>query len=128
MRQFVSATLVGSCLISGLILSLGAQSLADVARKEEERRKTIHEPAKVYTNKDLASPPPSSAPAAKTAETKEDPVAARAKDARDKGQDPAKDAAKEKEPVKDKAYWAGRQKALQDQIDRDKTEEHGTEG
>src|SRR6185369_3757874 len=40
-----------------------AQSLADVAKKEEERRKSVTAPAKVYTNKDLnpvpaGSPPP----------------------------------------------------------------------
>jgi hypothetical protein len=33
--------------------SQGTQSLGDVARHEEQRRKTIKKPAKVYTNKDL---------------------------------------------------------------------------
>jgi hypothetical protein len=33
--------------------SAGTQSLADVARKEEARRKTIAKPARVITNKDL---------------------------------------------------------------------------
>jgi len=40
---------------SGLGLrQLSAQSLADVAKKEEERRKAVPAPAKVYTNKDVA--------------------------------------------------------------------------
>ena len=42
-----------------------AQSLGDVARREEQRRKAIKKPAKVYTNKDLAGSdiaPPTSAP------------------------------------------------------------------
>ncbi len=85
-----------------------AQSLADVAKKEEERRKTVPAPTKVYTNKDLnavsAPPPPSSKPA----------------DVKD-GDKAAKDAlvAADKEPKKDQAYWAGRLKKLQDQLARD---------
>ncbi len=42
-----------------------AQSLGDVARREEQRRKAIKKPAKVYTNKDLAGSdiaPPTAAP------------------------------------------------------------------
>ena len=54
-------------ILAGLGISgpLRAQSLADVAKKEEERRKSVPKPAKVYTNKDLsalpagAEPPPS---------------------------------------------------------------------
>ena len=37
---------------------LAAQSLAEIARQEESRRKEIRQPAKVYTNKDLAKVPP----------------------------------------------------------------------
>lgn len=44
------------------------QSLADVARAEEARRKTTKKPSKVYTNDDLgrasAAPPPAAVPAA----------------------------------------------------------------
>ena len=36
---------------------LRAQSLADVARQEEARRKEIRQPARVYTNKDLVERP-----------------------------------------------------------------------
>ncbi len=106
-----------------LLLSLAAlagtaraQSLADVARKEEERRKAVPEPAKVYTNKDLtglpggATPPPPPAPASKPADAKDADKAAKdakAKDDKDKG------------PPKDQAYWAGRLKQLQDQLLRD---------
>lgn len=42
----------------------GAQSLADVARKEEARRKEITKPARVITNKDLKSADIPSGPAA----------------------------------------------------------------
>src|SRR5438094_5205264 len=93
---------------------LGAQSLADVAKKEEDRRKKAAEPAKVYTNKDLgavpsSSPAPPPAAAVRPAEPAKDD-----KDAKDKN-------AKDKEPAKDKAYWAGRMKGLQDQLERDTT-------
>ena len=87
-----------------------AQSLADVAKKEEERRKTVPAPTKVYTNKDLnavpAPPPPP--PSSKPADVKD-------------GDKAAKDAlvADGKEPKKDQAYWAGRLKKLQDQLARD---------
>jgi hypothetical protein len=100
------AAILLTVAVSGV--AAGAQSLADVARKEEARRKAA--PAtKVYTNKDLGgaagearaatTPPPAPAPAA--------PASAPAEQAKDKG------------PVKDQAYWAGRMKALQGQLERD---------
>src|SRR6266446_5036063 len=51
---------------TGLLLTadpLRAQSLADVARAEEARRKAVKQPSKVYTNKDLPSVPPPTATA-----------------------------------------------------------------
>jgi hypothetical protein len=51
--------LVGVIAFSGVAWS---QSLADVARKEEERRKSIKTPGKVYTNDDLRRYPGSVAP------------------------------------------------------------------
>lgn len=123
MRQTVSALLVFVSVVPGLTPLLSAQSLADVARKEEERRKTIAQPAKVYTNKDLSGappPPPAPTPAAAPAaeDTKGVKPAETAAAAKDKPKE-AEPAAKE--PVKDKAYWAGRLKALQDQLERNRT-------
>jgi hypothetical protein len=75
--------LVGVFVFSGLAWS---QSLADVARKEEERRKSVKTPGKVYTNDDLRRYPVSTVPdaAAATGEAKPaaegDPAAAKAKD------------------------------------------------
>jgi len=43
---------------------LVAQSLADVARQEEQRRKAIRAPGKVYTNENIRPEPPSSASSA----------------------------------------------------------------
>jgi hypothetical protein len=103
-----------------LILSSGstlvrAQSLADVAKKEEERRKTISQPAKAYTNKDLNPVPGGSPPPA-------------AKDAKDAAKDPKDAAAKDGKAgdgkdsgTKDQKYWSDKLKALREQLDRDKT-------
>jgi len=93
-----------------------AQSLADIAKKEEERRKKIPEPAKVYTNKDLtaapatsAATPASSTPAASAPAASADAAKAKEQDAKDKG------------PAKDQAYWAGKMKALRDELARNET-------
>jgi hypothetical protein len=78
----------------GVSTSLRAQSLADVAKKEEERRKHLPEPAKVYTNKDLTAVPggtPAPPPAAATDPAADAPAAAEAPAKEDKG------------PVKDRA-------------------------
>jgi hypothetical protein len=108
-RRILAAALIAA--LAGA--AAAAQSLGDVAKKEEERRKAIPTPAKVYTNKDLGTPgvpsPPPPAPAAAAPSAK----AAEKKD--------AKPADAEKEPVKDQAYWAGRKKALDDAIDRNQT-------
>jgi hypothetical protein len=107
-----------------------AQSLADVAKKEGERRKTTAEPAKVYTNKDLTkkgdgSPgasdaAPAGADAAKDATTKSPKESAKDDKEAAQDKDAAKAANKEtKEPVKDRAYWLGRLKALEDKLLRD---------
>jgi DNA repair exonuclease SbcCD ATPase subunit len=107
-RLILAALLVGTT--AG---SVYAQSLADVAKKEEERRKKAPAPAKVYTNKDLSPTPPAPPPAASTT-----PAAPPAAGKDDKA---AADKDKEKEPAKDQAYWSGRLKVLQTQLDRDST-------
>ena len=107
-------------LLSGFVLAalpLDAQSLGDVAKKEEERRKAVAQPAKVYTNKDLAPTPPS------TASPPETGTSDQAKPEAAKGKESPKDAqaAGEKPVVKDQTYWADRKKALAGQLDRDQT-------
>jgi hypothetical protein len=58
-RTTVVWTLVGAVLVSGVAR---AQSLADVARKEEERRKAVKAPSKLYTNDDLRRYPTTTPP------------------------------------------------------------------
>ena len=95
-----------------------AQSLADVARKEEERRKAHPEAAKVYTNKDLNAAPAPSTPAGGTKDTKDPKDAKDTKDPKDAKDPKAATDANAKEPAKDKAYWSGRLKKLQDQLEQ----------
>ena len=84
-----------------------AQSLAEVARQEEARRKTVKEAGKVYTNNDLRPDISKSGPAATSAPADKTAPADGAKPSTDDKATPA-DKAKSDEPVKDQAYWSGR--------------------
>ena len=101
-----------------------AQSLAEVAQQEAERRKTVKSSGKVYTNKDLKDVPPR----APVAATPSQPAADTSKDQQQDGNkqpDRAKDAGTGQDKAnslpKDQAYWNGRIKALQTALDRDQT-------
>jgi hypothetical protein len=89
-----------------------AQSLGDVAKHEEERRKDVKAPAKVYTNKDLAPAPVIPSDGAKPSRTDEAPAAS------DSATDGAK-AGSKGEPAKDQKYWSSRKKDLQAKLERD---------
>jgi hypothetical protein len=100
--------------LSGFRPFLAAQSLADVARREQARRKTIKKPSKVLTNKDLGTGTAGATPAAASTT----PPAT--------GTDASKPAAngedkKPAEPAKDQSYWSGRARGLQTQLERDQT-------
>jgi hypothetical protein len=133
MRLFRSFLVFQALVLMGsaLVVRAQTQSLADVARKEEERRKSQPPPAKVYTNKDLT---PAPAPASPSSEGAGKDDAAR--DGKDtgstkEGAKDAKDSAKEAKDGKgadakegggkDQKYWSDKLKALREQLDRDKT-------
>jgi hypothetical protein len=60
MLRLAVKVFVGSLLVAACVATAAAQSLGEVARKEQERRQTVT-PGKVYTNKDIkGQPPPSS--------------------------------------------------------------------
>ena len=105
--------------LGGVVAPLAAQSLADVARKEQDRRKAIQKPSKVLTNKDLTPAPPPTASTSSTAPAAGGTTAA----AGDSGVAPAQgqDSGATPDPSKDQAYWSGRVKDLQTQLDRDQT-------
>lgn len=99
---------------------LRGQSLAELAKKEEERRKSVPPPAKIYTNKDLTAVSGSSTPAPAPVPTPSADAPAAAAPA-----EAAPDAANAKDApsgqAKGQAYWAGRHKTLQEKVDRDQT-------
>jgi hypothetical protein len=113
-RPVAAAALI---FVAGSLLSgpAWAQSLADLAKKEDDRRKATPPPAKVYTNKDLNAVPAGSPP---TPATPSEP-AAKTPDSDSKADSTKPASAGEKVVVKDEAYWAGRLKALQATLARD---------
>jgi hypothetical protein len=117
-------------IVGGLGTSLSAQTLGDVARKEEERRKAV--PAgKVYTNKDLGAVPAASAGASAANDSEKDGAAAKSPDA-DKGSDkPAANSPKAGDKggdkkdaaagggVRDQKYWRDRMDTARVALERD---------
>lgn len=124
MHRKISACLFCLTLVAAA-RPLWAQSLADLSKSEEERRKTIKAPSKVYTNKDLPTVP------APTATGTEPATAAEGAEKTDEAKDATKEAStdatksgdetKGAEAVKDQAYWSGRVKDLQTQLERDQS-------
>jgi hypothetical protein len=119
--------------ILGVLLSVAAttaaagQSLAELARLEEERRKAIKTPAKVITNESIgavSSPPPappsSSSPAA-TAPTAAGPGASAAEPAGRGGAAAANAPAAAAAQKKDEQYWRKRIQAERDALARAQT-------
>jgi hypothetical protein len=126
MHRNTFAVFLSFSLIVGVAGPLHAQSLADLSKQEEDRRKGIKAPAKVYTNKDLGSVPAAPVPeppADVKGDQAKEPEKGKEKDAgKEKGQEKGqeKEAAKPADQ-KDQAYWSGRVKALQSQLDRDES-------
>jgi hypothetical protein len=94
-----------------------AQSLADVARQEQERRKTIETPARVYTDADVQKNAPLTTAAARPQPAADGAAAGQATDkaAADESGAP-KDGAKE--PPKDEAGWRSKVDAARDDLAR----------
>lgn len=113
-----------------VVSTVSAQSLADVARKESERRQTVQGGSKTYTNTDLkpvpGAPPADAAEPGDAAKPQSDSASADTGpkadgDAADK---PAGDTAKSSAggtDVKDEDYWSKRMSALREQLERDQT-------
>lgn len=100
------------------------QSLADVARREAERRKTVTTPGKVYTNDDVQRPGPTGITAAAPATAKTAGVGAAgsptpatpapAVGAAARASDTGNDA------VRDEGWWRKQMSELTDQLNRSK--------
>ena len=119
LKQF----LVGMMLLAR-VMPIAAQSLADVARAEETRRKTVKGRAKVYTNETLrgadggdppAAPAPPPAGAAATPSASE-PAKSAAPAAGSKPPAPSAP-----DTAKDEKYWRGRLTSARDALARSQT-------
>jgi len=120
-------SLVAGGLIVVAAVALRAQSLGDVAKKEEERRKAVPAGVKVYTNKDLPSVPASAAQPSPDSDKAAD--ADKADASTDKSADKSADkssgdkaadkAAKGAESAKDQKFWRDRMDAARLALDRD---------
>lgn len=113
-----------ACLIVFVLASVTAvsrpvlaQSLGDVAKQEEERRKEVKSSAKVYTNKDLGTPRASFGDSSEAPKTTAEPTTPTP--AAEKAKDAAKDGAKD-DSAKDQKSWSMRMKDLQSKLERDK--------
>jgi hypothetical protein len=106
-------------LAAGVLALCGAtasaQSLGDVAKKEEARRKTVKAAGKVYTNEDVQGgpgqqppPPPSQAAGAQLP-----PPASGAQGAAPESKD-----ASAEDPKKTEAFWRGRMDAARAALER----------
>lgn len=112
---FVSMIALAACV--AVCRPVLAQSLGDVSRQEEERRKDVKSPAKVYTDKDLHA-----VPAIPSDDAKTSPADSASDKAADGKNDAAKDAAKvsKDETAKDQKYWSTRRKELEAKLERDR--------
>ena len=116
---------IGAALVaaSASVTPLFAQTLGEVAKREEDRRKDIKHPSKVWTNSDLRPAPlPSSPPASATTPDSSGSSAAAPSDKGDaaSGKADTKDSAPaDSGDKKDQKYWSGRMKSLQAQLDQD---------
>ncbi|HSL20048.1 MAG TPA: hypothetical protein VK886_00835 [Vicinamibacterales bacterium] len=115
MTALARFTIVAVAALACGVSAVSAQSLGDVAKKEEQRRKATKASGKVYTNKDLgpapASPlPPASQTAGPGGAT--DPAAAKAAEAQPGSEQAADD------PAKTEQYWRDRVEKTQAELTR----------
>src|SRR5687768_13752400 len=101
---------VAVAIMLAVASTVTAQSLGEVARKEQTRRKNVAGTGKVYTNENLrggsdAAPPP---PAAVPSQAPPSPSASQGKSPQAAADD----------PKKDEAHWRGRMAAARGSLER----------
>jgi hypothetical protein len=117
-RQLFTAVLSAACLSVPAFVAAQEKppSLADVARKEMERRKTVKAPAKVYTEKDVK---PAPAPAAGGHGAPATGAPAQAGEAANDGPKPGdKPAAEPGGEPKGEAWWRSRITTAREELRR----------
>lgn len=123
LRRLATQVLVVAVALAAVLTSgAPAQSLGDVAKQEEARRKgtaTSGKPAgKVYTNEDLRGAPAAASAAQPSASTPSTPSSATPAAPADAAKPDTKN---EPDPRGDQATWQKRRQTLQDALDRSKT-------
>jgi hypothetical protein len=116
MRLTISVLIVLSGVLSGVFAPVRAQSLAEVARKAEEGRKSTKPAGKVYTNGDLIAAS-ATGPEIGTVSTAPSDAGRTQEIRTAEPQMPAG----EDLPAKDQSYWGKRMAELREQLDRDTT-------
>ncbi|PYR55766.1 MAG: hypothetical protein DMF85_18645 [Acidobacteria bacterium] len=103
-----------------LAVPIGAQSLGELAKKEQERRKAIDKPSKVLTNDDLKKPqnplPPSQPLAGATGQPMPEAKPAAQPDQKAAAQKPPDEKAAKDE--KGEEYWRGRMTQAREELRR----------
>ncbi len=123
MRAYFAVFVAVALMLSSGVVPVRSQSLGDLARKEEERRKsvkTVKNDGRVLTNKDVPRVPQTSAPVNPAEPADAEPKDATAAPAASEAAAAPGDAkAPADVAVKDQKYWSERRQALQAQLDRD---------
>jgi hypothetical protein len=96
--RLVAAAAIAAAVFAQATLPLRAQTLGELAQKEQERRKSVKVAGKVYSNKDLPKPPEPAAPSGPAALPPATPVP----EAKADGPKP------EPKDEKDEAWWRAR--------------------
>lgn len=116
MHRHKAAIVIVASLLVGAV-PLYAQTLGELARRAEESRKAATKGTKTYTNSDAGNVPAAtvtSTPIAAPSTPTPPPTAQAGQSVQTPGQTPAQGTVQ-----KDQAYWGGRLKELQTQLDRD---------
>jgi hypothetical protein len=123
MRSRILVLVLLSFALFGAVRAGRAQSLADVARKEQERRKTVKDGGRTFTNKDLPNTPVPTTSASNAAKAPPTDAAQGTKAPSpdgDKATDASKgDKDKDGDKPKGQKDWADRMKELRAALDRD---------
>ena len=115
MKRFIAITaVVGLCFAALASAQTTTKPLADVAKDEEARRKTVTKSTKVYTNSNLRSDISVGVPLPSTPAATDKPANASPSNTTPK----APGAALPPGAAKDQAYWADRIKAARATVDR----------
>ena len=116
----MSRFVVGLVAVLTISAAASAQTLGDVARQEEARRKTVKAPAKVYTNDSLRPDPSSPRPAVGSASGSATSAGSAGASAPDASQPAGTPAPAPDASVKDEATWKKRIAAAREAVERAK--------